>query len=467
MTEPIHETAQHAAERLAVPGPWELFGQRLSRFELYADGLRTETVRGPLLIEGVGLRLFRPSPEGLGVGFQATTDLSEPGLRQLIEDAETTARHARFPTPRVTLPTGAPRRPGGPRVEDPKLSGAPVETVREYLEAVLSECSRASDVAPSFGSVRATIAETTLVNSEGLSVGYRETFAELELALKSVGTSRHDAAGEYWITRALRRLDRSTLTVDGPQWTTLARDVRRATATPGGPLPVALPASLLSEIVPSAIRLRFSGAGRLRKMAIPDGTPVAAAPVTLVRDPTVDWSVGSAPVDDEGAVPARLALVSGGKLEHLLYDALHASAFDLPTNAAAGRAPDLAPSWRRFQGRPHPTTGTLAIEPGPDGTDEELLEAIVDGVWIDQLGWPNPDGMSGSFGGEIRIGYRIRHGRLAEPIRGGTLGGLVFSASGEPSLLGSVRKLGSTARLEGSLVAPTLVTDGLTLSGPT
>jgi len=467
MTEPIHETAQQAAERLTLPGPWEIFGQRLSRVELYADGLRTETVRGPLSVEGVALRLFRPTSEGLGIGFQATTDLSEPGLKRLVEDAEATARHARFPAPRVALPTGTPRRPEGARVEDPKLSREPVETVQEYLDAVLSECSRSPDVMPSFGAVRATVAETTIVNSEGLSAGYRETSAELELALKSVGASRHEAAGEYWVTREMRRLDRSTLPADGAHWTARARDVRRATATPGGPLPVALPASLLSEILPAAIRLRFTGAGRLRKMALPDGAQVAPASVALTRDPTVDWSVGSAPIDDEGAVPTRLALVAGGKLENLLYDALHASAFERSSNAAAGRAPELAPSWRRFQGRPHPTTGTLVIGPGLDGTDEELLEAIGEGVWIDQLGWPNPDPMSGSFGGEIRLGYRVRHGRLAEPIRGGTLGGLVFSATEEPSLLAGVRAIGSTAVLEGALVAPTLVTDGLTLSGPT
>ncbi len=467
MTERLWETAPAVAERLNVPGPWELFGQRLSRFELYVDGRRTETVRGPLSVEGVGLRLFRPSADGLGVGFQATTDLSKTGLRRLVDDAEATARHARFPVRAVALPTDAPSRPHGPRVEDPELSRDPVEAVRAYVEAALTECSNARDVQPSFGSVRATIADTTIVNSEGLSVGYRETFAELELALKSTGTRAADPAGEYWVVRAMRRLDRSSLPPAAERWTTLARDVRRATATPSGPLPVALPASLLSEILPAAIHLRFSGVGRLRKMAVPDGSAVAAQSISLSRDPTVDWSIGSAPVDDEGAIPPRLDLVKAGTRTDLLYDALHAAAFERTTNGAARRGSEFGSDWCRFVGRPRPTTGTLVVDPGKDGSDEELLEAIGEGVWIDQLGWPNPDPISGTFGGEIRIGYRIRGGKRAEPIRGGTLGGFVFSTSGEPSLLNSVRKVGSTATLEGALLAPTVVADGLTLSGPT
>ncbi len=466
MTTVLAETAQTAASGLATDRLWELYGQRLRRYEVYFDRTQVETARGPILVEGVGLRVFRPRETKMAVGFQATTDLSNRGLAAMTETAERLSRYATFPARRVALPTGSGPKGQGPKVLDPSLWADPVERVQEYVEALLAAFPASGDPAPSFGSLKATLVENSMVNSDGLSVSYAETLAELETAVKAGGGPEGPAPGEYWVTREMRRLETGPLPAEVATWCERARDVRRAKQPPSGRVPIGLPTSLLAEILPSALETRFSGVGRLRKIAVEPGTRLASESVSLHHDPTIPWSVGSTPVDDEGTTPTIVRLIERGSVGGLFYDCLHAGAFDIASNGAAVRVSDFGRrEWLRFSRRPSPALATVAIPPGSGGSDAEIIETVEDGVWVDQIGWPNPDDVSSSFGGEIRIGYRIRHGQLAEPVRGGTVGGLTFAPPGTPSLLGGVRALGSTPTLVGRVFSPSMVVDGLTVSG--
>ena len=173
------------------------------------------------------------------------------------------------------------------------------------------------------------------------------------------------------------------------------------------------------------------------------------------------------PVDGEGSVRAGRPLVSNGSVSGLLYDAAHAAAFDVPSTASATRGSDPNGffNWRRFLHPPRVTSSTLSVAAGDGGSDAELIEAAGDGIWVQQLGWAVPDGISGAFGGEIRIGYRIRHGKLAEPVRGGTVGGVVMAPPGRPSLLRNIEALGSTVTLAESIASPTLLVRPLVVAG--
>jgi predicted Zn-dependent protease len=107
----------------------------------------------------------------------------------------------------------------------------------------------------------------------------------------------------------------------------------------------------------------------------------------------------------------------------------------------------------------------VVIRPGRDGTLEELAETAQDGILAVQIGFPTPDAVSTAFGGELRMGYRIRGGKLAEAVRGGTVGGLVISTPGAPSLLGSVAGVGSHGELVDTLSAPPLLVRPFSVAG--
>ena len=464
---PSSETAFRVAEQIHAPQPWEVFAQRIQRFEVHLAGTRVEMVRGPITLEGYGIRVLRPREGKTGAGFQASTDLSAAGIRATLEDAESVARVSEFPAARVELPGASADKSPGPEVVDRTLWDRPLETIDAYVAEMFRGFESHREVVPSFGSVRATLSETSIANSNGLRVQFPQTFVDFEVAVKSFGEAEGPAPGEYWVNSLTRRLEPNRLSSDINDWCRYAQDVRRASPPPTGEVAVVLPASVLSGILPPVLGFRFTGAARLRKIAPTPGELVATPKLTVRDDGRFPWSPGSSPFDGEGNVRQAHPLIEQGKVANLLYDALHAGAFDSRSTASAarGQSPGGFMDWRQFSRSPSVSSSTLVVAPGDGGTDPELIETVEDGVWVQQLGWAIPDFISGAFGGEIRIGYRIRHGKLAEPVRGGTVGGFVMTAPGHPSLIQNVAAIGSHPQLAESVASPTLVVRTLTVAG--
>jgi len=174
----------------------------------------------------------------------------------------------------------------------------------------------------------------------------------------------------------------------------------------------------------------------------------------------------SSPVDDEGVPQRRRLLVDHGAISEILYDTLHAGAYDAHSTGNAFRGIWSGfPTWYRFLQPPAISPSTIVVSPGDGGTDAELIEAARDGLWIQEIGWSSPDPVSGAFGGEIRLGYRIRDGKLAEPIRGGTVGGFVFAPAGSPSLLSRLQAIGSTSRFVEPVSSPPVLIRELPVGG--
>ncbi|MFZ0892752.1 MAG: TldD/PmbA family protein [Thermoplasmata archaeon] len=465
MTETADQVAFRVADRLRTPVPWEVYGERLRRYEIHFQGRTLEAIRGPLLVEGFGVRIFRARDGQTGVGFQASTDSSEAGIAATLSDAEQIAVHSNFPTKKVDLPAdGTPGAVGD--VRDEHLWNDPIARLEEYVAGLLAPFDSIRASVPSFGSVRATLAEVSIANSSGLRASYPHTQIALELAVKSFGGSEGAPPGEFWVNESFRRIDPLHAGDRVAEWCRYAQDARRAAPPPTGELPVVLPPAIVEGILPLVLGYRLSGAARLRQIAPEEGSMIATSLITIHDDGRYPWGILSGPVDEEGTPRGRRSLVKAGATAQLVYDVLHGGAFDLPSSGNAARGLDFGPGdWIRFRHSPMVGPTTLVVDPGTGGTDAELIEAAGDGIWIQQLGWPAPDPISAGFGGEIRIGYRIRNGKLAEPVRGGTVGGVVFASGGTPSMLGSVAAVGSRAELSGTLSAPSLLIKNLTVAG--
>jgi len=465
-TRGVPETAQRVADRLKAKPPWEVYAEHSRRFEVHVNGKTVELTRGPIALEGYGLRVLRFREGKTAVGFQASTDLSEKGVHAALADAERITRYSEFPAARVELPSSSAPPAAAPAVVDKELWEHPVEAVDHYVSTLLSCFEGRRQVTPSFGSVRATLTETSIVNSNGLRVAYPQTTVEFEVAVKAFGGPEGPPPGEYWVNDSGRRLDPASLPAAVDRWCQYAEDVRRAVPPPTGELAVVLPTEVLSGILPTSLGFKVSGSARLRKIAVSPGQRVAAEQVTVVDDGCYDWSLPSSPYDDEGSPQRSRTLVSAGVVQDLVYDSMYGAAFGVPTTSSAVRSAfggTLA--WRRFSRAPTPGATTLAVSPGDGGTDRELIEAAGDGVWVQQLGWAVPDPISSSFGGEIRIGYRIRNGKLAEPVRGGTIGGVVVGAPDAPSMLRGIQALGSTSQLADGFASPTMLVRPLSVAG--
>jgi predicted Zn-dependent protease len=460
------DTAMRVADRLrAVPAPWDVFAERTRRFEIHLNGPRIELIRGPIVLEGYGVRLLRPREKTLGIGFQASTDLSERGVKAAVEDAELVARHAEFPAPKAELPASS-GAVGAPQVRDEALWRDPAGSLEGYVASLLAAFGPEKDVVPSFGSVKVTLTETTVANSAGLEGAFSHTFVESEIAVKASGGPEGRPPGEYWVNEGSRRLESASLTARVHDWARYARDVRRAVPPPNGEMPVILPPDVLEGILPQVLSFRFSGVARLRGLSPEPGTEIGAPGLEISDDGLVPWALRSSPLDDEGMAQRRHPLITAGKASEILYDSLYAQALGAASSGSAVRGGMYGrSSWRRFSVAPAPAAATIVIAPGTGGTDEELVESAGNGIWVQQIGWAQPEPISGSFGGEIRIGYRIRNGKLAEPVRGGTVGGQVVAAPGAPSLLHDLAGTGAKATLAGAAWVPPLLIGRLTVSG--
>jgi predicted Zn-dependent protease len=454
------------ADHLRTAAPWEVFGERARRYELHFNGRVIESVRGPLLVEGYGIRIFRPHGERTGTGFKASTDTTAAGVAQAASDAEKVATFSDFPTKRVDLPASS--SPRAVEVVDRPLWEAPMPRIEAYVTALLAPFDGIKDAVPSFGSVRATLTETSLANSAGLRTAYEHTTIGLEVAVKAFGGPEGAPPGEYWVNQVTRSIDPVHAGDPVASWCQFAQDARRAKPPPTGDMPVVLPPDTLSGILPNVIGFRWSGGARLREIAPTPGSVLAAADLSIFDDGGFPWGPNTAPVDDEGTRVGRRPLIHAGAVAELMYDTLHAGAFDVRATGNALRGLSFGRrDWMRFTGAPATGPTTMVVEPGSGGSDAEIAEAAGDGIWVQQLGWASPDPISGSFGGEIRIGYRIRNGKLAEPVRGGVVGGSVVAAVGSPSMLTQVTAIGSKAILSDYLSSPTLLVGSLTVAGET
>ncbi len=466
MSEAPHDLAFRVAERLRAEAPWEVYADRSRRFEIHLNGPEIELVRGPMSLEGYGVRLFQRRGETLGVGFEAGTDASDEGIRTSVAGAKEIARHSEFPARTLELPTASAAGTTALSAVDRSLWDRPLESIQGYLETMLQQFEGRPGISLSFGSVKATLTETSVANSSGLRSTFARSAVELEVAVKASGGPEGRSPGEYWVNELRARLEPSTLPAEVGAWCQFAADVRRAVPPPTGDLPVALPASVLDGILPSVLGFRLSGAGRMKKLAPETGAQLGAPSLTIFDDGTVPGAIESGPFDDEGRRQGRRTLLANGKVSTLLYDSLHAGAFaETPTGPAArGRLLDYF-DWKRFLRAPSVRNSTVVVQEGSGGSDEEIVEAAGDGIWVQQLGWARPNIATGVFGGEIRIGYRIRGGKRAEPVRGGIVGGTAIAAPGAPSMLTNLAAIGSHASLSGEIASPTLLVRPLSVAG--
>ncbi len=254
------------AEELRIPEPWEVYGERLRRFEIHFNGRTIEAIRGPLLVEGYGLRVFRRHQDQTGVGFQASTDSTSEGLATSAAQAEKIALHSIFPTKKVDLPMDGVASAGGD-VRDERLWNSPMPRLEEYVDGLLAPFDSIRDSVPSFGSVRATLAEVSIANSVGLRTSYPHTSVALELAVKAFGGPEGAPPGEFWVNDHFRRIDPAHAGGKVAEWCRFAQDARRAHPPPSGDLPVVVPPTVVEGILPVVFGYRWSGAARLRQIA--------------------------------------------------------------------------------------------------------------------------------------------------------------------------------------------------------
>ncbi|MEC9388529.1 MAG: TldD/PmbA family protein [Myxococcota bacterium] len=148
------------------------------------------------------------------------------------------------------------------------------------------------------------------------------------------------------------------------------------------------------------------------------GAPVASKMVSIV-DSGRGFGSGYMPFDDEGQRSTETHLIRDGVLAGRLHSSM--------TAAALGEAPTANSRAISFRYEPIVRMTTTTIGAG-DQSRQELFDGVDDGYFIETV--KHGSGMS-TFTIAPGLCWRIRGGRLAEPVRVAVMTGSVFETLGE------------------------------------
>jgi TldD protein len=241
----------------------------------------------------------------------------------------------------------------------------------------------------------------------------------------------------------------------------------RSVAAPAGEMPVVLGSGwcgvLLHEAVGHGLEGDFNRKGA-SAFSGRIGERVAAPGVTVVDDGAIEQRRGSLTVDDEGTPTRRNVLIEDGILRGYLQDRLNARLMGMEPTGSGRR--------ESFAHAPMPRMTNTFMLAGNDDPGE-LVGRVKDGIFAKSFGGGQVDITSGKFVFSCTEAYRIRNGKVAEPVRGATLIG------DGPTVLTRIKGIGNDFALDegvgvcgkggqsvpAGVGQPSLLIDGITVGG--
>ena len=238
-------------------------------------------------------------------------------------------------------------------------------------------------------------------------------------------------------------------------------------AAPAGEMPVVLGSGwcgvLLHEAVGHGLEGDFNRKGT-SAFSGRIGERVAAPGVTVVDDGTLMQRRGSLTIDDEGTPTRRNVLIEDGILKGYLQDRLNARLMGMEPTGSGRR--------ESFAHAPMPRMTNTFMLAGSDDPGE-LVSRVKDGIYATSFGGGQVDITSGKFVFSCTEAYRIRDGKVAEPVKGATLIG------DGPSVLTRIKGIGNDLALDEGIGVcgkggqsvpagvgqPSLLIDGITVGG--
>ena len=402
---------------------------------------------------GLGLRVFR----GTRSASASTSDLTQEGIRQLVEGALALAQV----TEEDPFTGLAERGEFGALADDLRLYDEDVyslagperiEWARRAEAAALGADPRITN--SDGGSFEAATGRMALANSRGFLGGYRTSYAGVSaspLAADANGQMQRDG----WWSSARRLKDMESPEAIGKEAArrALRRLGARRVATQRVPIVFApeVARSLVGAVFDAASgdavwRSASFLAGRL-------GEQIAAPGLTIIDDntmllPTGMGGFGTSPFDGEGLPSLRTVVVEKGVLRSYLLNTYTARKLGLKSTHNASRG---------LAGTPGIGCGNLFLEPGAL-TPEQILAEIPAGLYVTGLMGFGVNTVTGDYS-RGATGLWIENGALTHAVEEITIAGNLAE------MLKNVTAIGNDLEFRGAVASPTLRIDGMTIAG--
>jgi PmbA protein len=299
------------------------------------------------------------------------------------------------------------------------------------------------------GSFDAATGHKILANSHGFLGEYGRSYcsvAAVPIAQEEAGAMQRD----YWysVARSLSRLDSPEKVGKIAAQRALRRLGARRVKTTEVPvvLDPLVATSILEHIFEgvngdSVYRGASFLAGKL-------GQQVAASHITVVDDGTMVGGFGTSPFDGEGVPTRRTVVIENGILKSYLLNTYTAKKLGLRTTGNAARG---------LAGTPGIGPGNYFLQPG-SRTPQQLIGDIREGLYITEFLGMGVNLVTGDYS-RGASGLWISGGELAYPVEEITVAGNL------KEIFKNISDVANDLEFRGSVAAPTLRIDGLTVGG--
>ncbi len=299
------------------------------------------------------------------------------------------------------------------------------------------------------GSFDAATGHKVLANSHGFVGEYRRSYcsvAAVPIAQNDNGAMQRD----YWfsVARTLTKLESPEHVGKVAAERTLRRLGARKAKTAQVPVvfdPM-VSTSILEHIFEgvngdSVYRGASFLAGKL-------GQKIAGDNVNVIDDGTIPGGFGTSPFDGEGVPTRRTVVIENGVLKSYLLNTYTAKKLGLQTTGNASRG---------LAGTPGIGPGNYFLQPGTR-LPKELISGIKEGLYVTEFLGQGVNLVTGDYS-RGASGMWISGGELAYPVEEITVAGNL------KELFFNISEIASDLEFRGSVAAPTIRIDGLTVGG--
>ncbi len=352
-----------------------------------------------------------------GIGFSSSNIFSPLTIRQTIKNVLKSSEMTQ--KVEFNFPSKQPFK----EVEniDKKIKDNGDEAVREYANKILNSIPK--DVLISFGKIRTYDSHIEIVNSEGLDLKREETNFMLEL---SIMIEKNGKKVEFWPHEYRRRIDDLPI-LNFEEWVKMARDQLVAIQPKTEITTVIFSPTSVLDGLGSVIDPHSTGSARVNELSkFSPGDKVASDSLTVISDGLYPYGLMTSEFDDEGVPQRKNVLIERGIFKDFIYDQFYAIKDEVKSTGNGLRQDDTFFVFDgKYGGMPTNRTSNFFVKPG-NKTLEQLIEEVRHGILVDHFSWLTPDGTTGDFSSEIRVGYYIENGELVKPIKGGLVAGNIF-----------------------------------------
>ncbi len=407
----------------------ELFLERSKSEALVLDDGRVKTASFDTS-QGFGMRAVL----GEVAGYAHSTEISEAAMTRAVETA------------RLAVGAGGGTMAVGPKGTNTRLYEAidPIESAGFSAKLdILKEIdayARALDprVVQVTASVSATYQEVEILRVGGQRLTDVRPMTRLNVGVivEQDGRRESGSAGGGGRVGLTGLLEPSNWQANAREALRIALVNLEAVPAPAGQMDIVLgpgwPGILLHEAIGHGLEGDFNRKGSSAFAGLM-GQQIAAKGVTVLDDGTIPDRRGSITIDDEGTPSAKNTLIEDGVLVGYMQDRQNARLMGVEPTGNGRR--------ESFQHAPMPRmTNTYML--GGEAAPEDIVADLKDGIWAVGFGGGQVDITNGKFVFSCTEAYRVRNGKVMEPVKGATLIGDGATA------LKNIRALGNDMALD-------------------